>query len=146
MVRLSQLGIAFGVLGIVLTFMGLFPGVMGLRPAEGIGIVQATIILSGFTMLILGALTYVKYAYYADQPSTLAQQIGSRLALTGLIISGLIGYSDVLGFGSHPRTDGEPYFGVLQAFGIVAGFFVASFGVMIYALTGKDPDPSDQPQ
>lgn len=138
MVRLSQLGIAFGALGIVLTFMGLFPGVMGLRPAAGIGIVQIVIILSGFTMLILGALVYVKYEYYADQPSTLAQQIGSRLALTGLIISGLIGLSDTLGFGSHARVDGEPYFGPLQAVGIVAGFLVASIGIMIYALTGRD--------
>lgn len=143
MVRLAQLGIAFGALGVVLTFMGLFPGVMGLRPAEGIGIVQIVIILSGFTMLILGALTYVKYAYYAEQPSTLAQQIGSRLALTGLMISGLIGFSDTLGFGSHSRAEGEPYFGALQAFGIVAGFFIASLGVMIFALTGSDTPPDD---
>jgi len=145
MVRLSQLGIAFGALGVVLTFMGLFPGVMGLRPAQGIGIVQIVIILSGFSMLILGALIYVKYAYYTDQPSTLAQQIGSRLALTGLIISGLIGFSDTLGFGSHTRAEGEPFFGSWQAVGIVLGFLIASVGVMVYALTGKDPGrPDDQ--
>ena len=136
MVRLSQLGIAFGALGIVLTFMGLFPGVMGLRPAEGIGPVQIVIILSGFAMLILGALIFVKYAYYPEQPSTLAQQIGSRLALTGLVISALIGLSDSLGFGSHLRSEGEPYFGWLQAVGIVAGFLIASIGVMIFAYTG----------
>ncbi len=146
MVRLSQLGIAFGALGVVLTFMGLFPGVMGLSPAQGIGIVQIVIILSGFALLILGALIYVKYEYYADQPSTLAQQIGSRLALTGLIVSGLIGLSDSLGFGSHTRAEGEPYFGGLQAVGIVAGFLIASFGIMIYALAGKDDDTPDEPQ
>lgn len=146
MVRLSQLGIAFGALGVVLTFMGLFPGVMGLRPAQGIGIVQVVIILSGFSLLILGALIYVKYAYYPDQPSNLAQQIGSRLALTGLIISGLIGFSDTLGFGSHTRAEGEPYFGTWQAVGIVLGFLIASIGIMIYALTGQDPDQPEDPR
>jgi cellobiose-specific phosphotransferase system component IIC len=145
MVRLSQFGIAFGALGVVLTFMGLFPGVMGIRPAEGIGIVQIVMILSGFMMLILGALFYVKYAYYADQHSNLAQQVGSRLALTGLIIAGLLGLSDTLGFGSHAEAQGEPYFGWLQTLGILVGFLIASLGVMIYAVTGKDPHaPEDK--
>lgn len=142
MVRLAQLGIAVGALGIVLTFMGLFPGVMGITPAAGIGTVQFFIILSGFTLLIFGALIYVKYAYYAEVGSTLLQQIGVRLALTGLMFSGLVGLADTLGFGSHPRSEGETYFGWLQAFGVLAGFLVASIGVLIYAV-GGDPTSSE---
>ena len=52
--RLAQVGIALGVLGVVLTFMGLFPGVTGLDPAAGIGLVQIFIILTGFTLWSLG--------------------------------------------------------------------------------------------
>src|SRR5688572_18193018 len=111
MIRLAQLGIAIAALGIVLTLMGLFPGVMGLTPALGIGTVQMFIILSGFALLTLGAVVYVKYAFYAGVPSTLAQQIGLRLAMTSLMFAGLVGFADTLGFGSHPRSEMEPLFG-----------------------------------
>lgn len=141
MARLAQFGIAIAALGIVLAFMGLYPGVTGIDPAEGVGIVQIFIALSGFTLLILGALIYVKYTFYADSESTLAQQIGVRLALTGLMLSSLVGFADTLGFGSHLRGEGEPFFGWLQAIGLIGGFVIASVGVLIYALTGDPGEP-----
>ena len=55
MARIAQFGIALGALGTMLTFMGLFPGVTGLPPASGIGIVQSVTILIGFVLLIAGA-------------------------------------------------------------------------------------------
>jgi uncharacterized membrane protein len=138
MQRVAQFGIALGALGVVLTFMGLFPGVTGLEPASGIGIVQIFTILVGFTLLILGALIYVKFTFYPSQSATLAQQIGVRLALTGLLFAGMAGLSDVLGFGSHPRgPDSEPLFGFLQAFGLIGSFVLASIGVLVYAVAGR---------
>ena len=138
MQRVAQFGIALGALGIVLTFMGLFPGVTGLEPAAGIGIVQIFTILSGFTLLILGALIYVKFTFYPFQAANLAQQIGARLALTGLLFAATAGLADVLGFGSHPRgPNSEPLFGALQAFGLIASFVLASVGVLIYAVAGS---------
>jgi len=50
--------------------------------------------LCGFGLLILGALIYVKFSFYLGMVSTLAQQIGVRLALTGLMISGMSGLAD----------------------------------------------------
>jgi uncharacterized membrane protein len=144
MQRVAQFGIALGALGIVLTIMGLFPGVTGIEPASGIGIVQIFTILTGFTLLILGALIYVKFTFYPSQPATLAQQIGVRLALTGLLFAAMAGLADVLGFGSHPRDiNSEPLFGYLQAFGLIGSFLMASLGVLIYALTGN-PDDEDK--
>jgi hypothetical protein len=138
MQRIAQFGIALGALGIVLTFMGLFPGVTGLEPASGIGIVQIFTILVGFTLLILGALIYVKFTFYPSQAANLAQQIGVRLALTGLLFAAMAGLSDILGFGSHPRgPDTEPLFGFLQAFGLIGSFAIASLGVLIYAIAGS---------
>ena len=58
MPRVAQFGIALGALGIVLTLMGLFPGVTGMEPTLGIGITQISAILIGFLLLILGALIY----------------------------------------------------------------------------------------
>src|SRR5262245_48981875 len=143
--RVAQFGIALSALGIVLTFMGLFPGVTGIEPAAGIGIVQIFTILVGFTLLILGALIYVKFTFYPTQTATLAQQIGVRLALTGLLFAAMAGLSDVLGFGSHPRgPNSEPLFGYLQAFGLIGSFVMASLGVLIYAVGGRTDGDSEK--
>jgi len=141
MIRGAQFGIALAALGMVLTFMGLFPGVTGIQPAAGIGIAQIVTILAGFGLLIIGGLIYVEYSFYAHKPQNLAQQIGVRLALTGIIFSGMAGLADILGFGSHPRTaDSDILFGAWQAAGMIGGFFIASIGVLIYALTGNPDD------
>jgi hypothetical protein len=137
MQRVAQFGIAFGALGTVLTFMGLFPGVTGLEPARGIGTVQIVTILSGFTLLIIGALIYVKFTFYIGQTANLPQQIGVRLALTGILFAVMTGMADVVGFGSHVDTRAGPLFGALQAFGIIGSFAIASIGVLMYAVAGS---------
>lgn len=141
MVRLAQFGIAVSVLGAVLTFMGLFPGVTGVEPTPGIGIVQIMLILTGFGLLIAGAFVYVKYTFYADKPATLAQQIGLRLSMTGLMFGAMAGLADILGFGSNIRSlSGDIYFGPWQAVGLLGGFLLASIGVLVYAITGAIDD------
>lgn len=144
MVRIAQFGIALGVLGVMLTIMGLFPGITGIEPTSAIGIVQIFTILAGFTLLIMGAIIYVKYTFYARKSANLAQQIGVRLAATGLIFSAMGGLADVLGFGSNLRTEiGDIFLGPWQAAGIIGGFAIASLGVLIYAVAG-DFNPEDK--
>lgn len=144
MPRVAQFGIALGVLGIVLTLMGLFPGMTGIEPAIGIGITQISAILIGFLLLILGALIYVKFTFYVLRSANLAQQIGVRLALTGLLFAAMAGYADILGFGSHERSStGDLFFGWLQAGGIIGSFVMAAVGVAIYAITGNLNSDSD---
>ena len=138
MPRIAQFGIALGALGTVLTFMGLFPGVTGLNPAKGIGIVQIVTVLLGFTLLIIGALIYVKFTFYVGQAANLAQQIGIRLALTGLLFAVMSGTADIVGFGSHgTNTATQPLFGMLQAIGIIGSFMIAALGVLLYAVSGN---------
>ncbi|NWG18633.1 MAG: hypothetical protein HXY41_18590 [Chloroflexi bacterium] len=143
MPRVAQFGIALGALGIVLTLMGLFPGVTGIEPQIGIGILQVTTILVGFLLLIAGALIYVKFTFYVLRQANLAQQIGVRLSLTGLLFAAMAGYADILGFGSHLRESASDiYFGWLQAVGIIGGFAMAAIGVLIYAVAGAgDSEP-----
>lgn len=138
MARFAQVGIAIGALGIILAFMGLFPGVTGVEATPGIGIVQVFMLLSGYGMLVMGALIYVKYTFYMGIASNLAQQIGIRLALTGLLFASLAGLADILGFGSHMReAGGDIFFGQLQAFGILGSFTISSIGVLLYSMTGE---------
>ena len=135
--RFAQVGIALGALGVIISVMGLFPGVTGAAPTAGIGLVQVIMVLMGYTLLILGALTYIKFTFYLNVPSTLVQQIGTRLALTGILFAALCGLADILGFGTHIRDDVvDIFFGQLQMVGILASFGLSSLGVLVYVLAG----------
>ena len=135
--RFAQVGIALGALGVMLCLMGLFPGVTGAKPTAGIGLVQVIMVLVGYSLLIMGALVYLKYTFYLDVPSTLVQQIGTRLALTGILFAALSGLADLFGFGTHIRDDVvDIFFGQLQMVGILASFGMSSLGVLIYVLAG----------
>ena len=135
--RFAQVGIALGALGAMICLMGLFPGVTGAEPTVGIGLVQVTMVIAGYSLLIMGAIIYIKYTFYLDVPATLSQQVGMRLALTGLLFAALAGLADILGFGSHIRDDaGDIFFGQLQMIGILASFGLSSLGVLVYVLAG----------
>ena len=137
--RFAQVGIALGALGGMICFMGLFPGVTGAAPTAGIGLVQVAMVLIGYTLLILGAITYLKFTFFLEVPANLVQQIGTRLALTGILFATLSGMADILGFGTHIRDDtGDLYFGQLQMIGILASFVLSSVGVLIYVLAGAN--------
>jgi hypothetical protein len=144
MARIAQLGIAIGLLGIIMVLMGLFPGVTGLEPTAGIGILQIMMWLVGFSLLVLGALIYVKFTLYLNKPSTLWQSIGVRLGLTGIVFAAISGLADVVGFGSNMRVaGGDILLGPLQAFGILGSFTLSAVGVALYALTGNPDAPSE---
>lgn len=135
--RFAQVGIALGALGGIICFMGLFPGVTGAVPTVGIGLVQVVMVIFGYALLILGALTYLKFTFFLSVPATLSQQIGTRLALTGLLFAALAGLADILGFGTHVRDDtSDLFFGQLQMIGILASFGLSSLGVLVYVLAG----------
>ena len=138
---MAQVGIAIGTLGMVLAFMGMFPGVTGLDATAGIGVLQIVVILAGFALLIVGALLYVQGTFYPGARHNLAQQVAVRLSATGLLFAAISGLGDLLGFGSHPPgiTDG-PFLGYWQAAGLVGGFVVASIGVVLFALLGPPED------
>lgn len=149
MARFGQVGIALGALGVVLALMGLFPQLTGFPPTVGIGIVQVLMLILGQTLLILGALLYVKTTFYLGVASTLTQSIGVRLSLTGILFASLAGLADILGFGSHLRAiDSDFFLGYLQAIGIIMSFFISSVGIGLYATAGSprltDPNNPDE--
>jgi hypothetical protein len=147
MERLAQVAIAFTVLGGVIAFIGLFPGVIGLDQAAGIGLFQTTVILVGFSLLIFGAIWFVQVNYYHGRKHTLGQEVGVRLSMTGLIISIASGMADILGIGSHPPFgEQRPFMGTAQVIGLVGGFVIASLGVMLFALMGRTDPDDDAPR
>lgn len=141
MIGLAQFGIVISALGGVLMLMGLFPGVTGITPGEGIGIVQFVALVLGAALLNLGAMLYVKYTLYVGQPSNLTQQICLRLSLTGIVLAAFTGLADYLGFGSHVVELGSPqvFFGPIQAGAVLVFLLLASLGVLLYAVSGTPP-------
>jgi hypothetical protein len=146
MSRFGQVGIAIGTLGIVIALMGLFPGITGVEETPGIGMVQIIMLLLGYGLLVLGAVLYIKFTYYLGARSNLTQQIGVRVIMTGLLFAAIAGLSDILGFGSHVRTETRDiFFGGLQGIGLLASLAISSFGVLLYTVAG-DPRLSDTAQ
>ena len=141
--RFGQVGLALGTLGIMVALMGLFPGLTGVEETPGIGLVQVIMVLVGNAMLLFGGVLYVKVTFYIGIPSNLTQQVGLRLMLTGLLFASISGLADILGFGSHLRTDTtDIFFGGWQAVGTLAMFALSSFGVLLYTVAG-DPHLSE---
>lgn len=140
MVKVAQLGIALGTLGLMLALVGLFPGVIAIPPTPGFGVAQILLLILGMTMLVLGALVYVKFTFYAYKEHTLIQSIGIRLSLTGITFAALAALADVLGFGSNLRLQNEEILlGPIQLAGILINLGIAALGVIIFAVAG-DPE------
>ena len=129
----------------MLVLIGLFPGIVGLEVTPGVGVLQVIVILLGFSLLFLAAYIFAWQTFFAGQPTTLAQAIGIRLTMTGLLFSAAAGLADVLGFGSHTPTAPErPFLGVWQAIAFIGGFLVASSGIVIYTLMGPPRSDEDE--
>lgn len=136
--QLVQFGILVGTLGVVLCLIALYPGITGLEPKPGIGILQVMIVLGGMLLIMSGALLFVKVGFYFKLPSTLAQRIAVRLSLTGILFSAASGLADVLGYGSNPTAGVEsfPILGSYQTGGMVIGFLIATLGVLLFGVRG----------
>lgn len=140
-----QIGVALSALGMMLAVLGLFPGITGVASGQGIGIVQFAAILSGFSLLDLGAFLYAKFSIFPGRSSNLAQQVGMRITMTGLVLAGMAGFADFLGFGSHlPQPSAPAFFGSVQAALVLLCLIGSSIGVLVYALAGTPPDAEDE--
>lgn len=146
MSKFSQFGLSVAVLGVVIALMGLFPSIIGLEATPGVGVLQILVVLVGMGLLIGGAFIFVQSTFYPHIRHNLAQQIALRLSMTGLVVSIASGLADVLGFGSHPvgLETQRPLLGPYQMAGLIAGFFIASFGVLIFVLMGDHPNDPEE--
>lgn len=138
MARIAQFGIALGALGLLILVMGIFPGIIGRTPTPNVGLVQLMALLIGWSLITFGALVYAKFTYFYRQVGTLTQQIGSRLALTGIVFAAICGLADVLGFGSNAGVlAGDVVVGQFQIAGIIGSFMLSSLGVLLYVIGGE---------
>jgi hypothetical protein len=122
--------------GLVITLFGFFTFIVGAKPdwlgwdrSPVVGFVQIAVFLIGLAIICLGGYIGLLALWGGDQRS-IAADIGLRLVSTGYVISVFAGMADVFGMGTHPLP-GVPYFGRVQATGVVLGEIVIGIGFLL---------------
>ena len=122
--------------GLFATLLGFFIFIVGAKPvwfgwdfSPVVGFVQIAVFLVGLAIMCMGGYIGLLALWGHDQRS-IAADIGLRLVSTGYVISVFAGMADVFGMGTHPLP-GVPYFGPVQATGVVLGEVVIAIGFLL---------------
>lgn len=121
---------------ILVTLLGLFIFVVGAKPewfnwdrSPVVGFVQIAVFLVGLAIICLGGYIGLLTLWGKSQKS-IAADIGLRLVSTGYVITVFTGMADVFGMGAHLLPD-TPFFGPLQATGVIIGEFIIAVGFLL---------------
>ena len=128
--------------GLFITLAGFFIFIVGAKPDwldwdrdPGVGFVQIAVFLVGLAIICLGGYIGLLALWGSNQRS-IAADIGLRLVSTGYVICVFAGMADVFGMGTHPLP-GVPYFGRVQATGVVLGEIVIGIGFLLLIPYGR---------
>ncbi|RPJ25853.1 MAG: hypothetical protein EHM33_13375 [Chloroflexi bacterium] len=131
--RISYLRVRFSLiavgLGLFLFAVGAKPNWFGWNRASVVGFVQIVTLLIGLALICLGGYVGLSALWGKEQRSIVAD-IGLRLIATGYVIAVFAGMADVFGMGAQTLPD-NPYFGPLQATGLLIGQFVIAIGFLM---------------
>lgn len=132
--RISYLRIRFSLiavgLGLLIFAIGAKPNWFGWNRASVVGFVQIAVLLIGLGLICGGGFIGLSALWGKEQRSILAD-IGLRLIGTGYVIAVFSGMADVFGMGAQTLPDDNPYFGPLQASGVLIGQFIIAAGFLM---------------
>jgi len=132
--RISYLRIRFSLisvgLGLLVFAIGAKPNWFGWNRASVVGFVQIAVLLVGLGLVCMGGYIGLSALWGREQRSIIAD-IGLRLIGTGYVIAVFAGMADVFGMGAQTLPDDNPYFGPLQASGVLIGQFVIAVGLLM---------------
>jgi hypothetical protein len=128
--------------GLFITVAGFFTFIVGAKPdwlgwdrSPVVGFVQIAVFLVGLAIICLGGYIGLLALWGGGQRS-IAADIGLRLVSTGYVICVFAGMADVFGMGTHPLPN-VPYFGRVQATGVVLGEIVIGIGFLLLIPYGR---------
>ena len=132
--RVSYLRIRFS---LICVGIGLFVFVIGAKPnwfgwstIPEVGFFQVALFLVGLAVICVGGFIGISALWGKEQRSIVAD-FGSRLIGTGYVISVFAGMADIFGMGAQTLPD-IPYFGPLQAIGVLLGQIVIAVGFLMF--------------
>ena len=126
--RRIKIGLSVTLVGLLVFLLGARPLVYGLDRSPIIGYVQIAVLLVGMAIICIGG-NISLLALWKKRPHTILADIGPRLVATGFVICVFSGMADIFGFGSHPSE--QPYFGPLQASGVILGQCLIGLGFLM---------------
>ena len=136
--RLARAAVALIVAGFFVFVIGVFPELVRLNFTEGFGLVQIVTFLFGIGMMTLGGYLYAYATRHRARARRLRHDIGLRLISTGYVLCCVSAMADLLGIGSHNIPEVQPFFGIWQSVGVLAGVLVIVFGLFLYAMRVED--------
>jgi hypothetical protein len=118
-------------IGLFIFVIGAKPNWFGWSTIPEVGFIQIAVLLVGLALICIGGFVGISALWGREQRSILAD-FGSRLIGTGYVISVFAGMADVFGMGAQTLPDDIPYFGPLQAMGVLVGQFVIAVGFLMF--------------
>ena len=131
--------------GYAALIMGARPSVFGMDRSPVIGFVQTAFFIIGIGIICIGGYITLM-SFWPKNHVSLTADFGLRLVGTGFVIAVFTGMADVFGFGSH-QLPSVPFFGPLQASGVVSGEGVIAIGLImmisssVHLAGGKNKKP-----
>ena len=121
------------IIGTLLVIGAIVAEAIGLGPTPGFGALQTLIFLLGITALTVAIYMHLGSLRPPDTPTSLQADIGKRLSATGLVLTYVSGFADLIRIGTHygPEFD-RPYIGPLQLGGLLVGLLVLVAGMLLY--------------
>jgi len=118
-------------IGLGLFLLGMQPWIFGLDRSPVIGYLQVVVFLFGLGFVVLSSFAIEKLFRPPNQPVTIREDVGARLAATGYVLVAVSCTADLIGLGSHPLP-GSPHLGTLQSIGLLFGAAMIVVGLAMY--------------
>jgi drug/metabolite transporter (DMT)-like permease len=128
--------------GLAVFLLGLQPWIFGLDRSPVVGYLQVVVFLVGLACVVLSTYAIEKLQRPPEQPVTIREDVGARLAATGYVLVVVSGTADLIGLGSHPLP-GSPHLGTLQSIGLIIGTVMIVLGFAMYYPRKNKPRPPD---
>jgi len=129
--------------GLLIFFIGINPGLIGMNRSPAVGFVQVGVWLTGLGILLIGVYAALRVVRNGRQ-TTLLNDVGLRLAATGYVVAAAASLADFIGIGSH--TIRALTFGKIQVAGLTIGVLFMVIGMVLYwpwpRRVSPDPEPS----
>jgi hypothetical protein len=125
-----NLSMAISLTGLLIFAIGAKPGLFGWDRSPVIGFVQIAVFIFGLAIICIGGYIGILTLWW-NRERTIISDIGTRVVATGYVIAVFAGMADVFGMGSQPYPQ-VPYFGPLQATGVLIGQIVIAIGFLLF--------------
>lgn len=140
-----RFGIGITLFGLIVFLIGAVPQWFNLNISSAVGPIQIGVFSIGLILITFGG-TLTLGSLWPPYWRSIAADIGSRLAWTGLVFALAASLADVFGLGTRPLAYTTTFFGYVQARGVVIGQIVIGAGLLLMIPYQRSFPPPPEPE